>query len=105
MNCKTDLEVQETFSLYARYPHKDALLEYDKKSSEITLGKKYKERVKTSGSMEKLNVVINALQPSDSGLYLGEYRRFNPEKNLQDVEEGCKVLLFVNGKNLFVYRI
>lgn len=105
VDCKAKVRGQESFSLYARYPSKHVLVVYDEKTNKHTLGNEYKGRINISGTIDHLKIVINALQLNDSGLYLGHYNKYNIEKNEEEIEEGCAVLLFVKGKNLYVSRI
>ncbi|MCI4385305.1 hypothetical protein PGIGA_G00048900 [Pangasianodon gigas] len=96
MECNTKDNKNDHLSLYARLPRKHVVLAYDGHTNNFSLGEQYTERVKISGTMHKLTVRISDLQLNDSGLYIGLYRKFNLEKNVDEEEEGCNILLFVN---------
>lgn len=100
MDIKTD-----SFSIHARQPKKNVVVFYDHYTKNYTAGTGYDKRVHISGAMHKLTIKISDLQLHDSGLYLGTYSKFDVEKNAEEEKEACSALLFVNGKNLFVFRI
>lgn len=103
IECKTvDNTRYDSLKLYARLPSMHLVGFYDNHTKSFS-SKEYTKRVKISGPIDKLTISISDMQLDDSGLYIGCYSKF--DKNQEVEEEGCSTLLFVNGKNAFVFRI
>ncbi|KAF5896971.1 nicotinamide riboside kinase 1 isoform X1, partial [Clarias magur] len=99
MKCQTADNKKDNFSLFARHPGKDIMVFYDKNTNSFTIEEQYRERVSISGSIQKITMELKDLQLKDSGLYLGQYSKFNLEKNVEEEEEGCAILLHVKEVN------
>lgn len=97
MECSTKDDKKDHFMLYARLPSKHIVVVFDKNTGKATLSNGYSERVKIGKNMHKLTVRISDLQLDDSGLYIGEYSKYDVDKNVEDKKEGCSILLFVKG--------
>lgn len=97
MECSTKDDKKDHFMLYARLPSKHIVVVFDKNTGNATLSNGYSERVKIGKNMHKLTVRISDLQLDDSGLYIGEYSKYDVDKNVEDKKEGCSILLFVKG--------
>lgn len=98
MECKTTDGQKDNFKLFANVPSKHIVVVYDKQTNNFTISKEYKERVTIKGPFNKPTMELKNLQLEDSGLYVGQYSKFNVEKNLEEKEEGCAIFLHVNGK-------
>lgn len=105
MECKTVDNTIDNLRLYVRLPIKHLVVLYDNNTNEFTISMAYTKRVKISGHLNKLTISISDMQLDDSGLYIGWYSKYDLSKSQELEEEGCSTLLFVNGKNAFVFRI
>lgn len=105
MKCNTDDNEKDNLGLYARLSSKHVVGVYDKQTNNVTLSNEYSKRVKISGPLQKVTMTISDLQLKDSGLYIGLYKKYDVEKNEEVEEEGCCILLFVNGKHASIFRL
>lgn len=103
MECTTKDSKKDSLILYARFPSIHIVLSYDH-TTNYTLNTEYKERVKVSGTLHKCTIKISDMQLKDSALYYGIYSKLNKQKNGEEKEEGCSILLFVNGEYAPVFR-
>ncbi|KAK2829199.1 hypothetical protein Q7C36_017189 [Tachysurus vachellii] len=95
MKCNTMDKQTDTLNIYSRLPSKHVVLAYDIQTNVYTFGPEYSKRLTISGTAQKLTVTIRDMQPNDSGLYIGQYTKFNISKGVEEGEEGCSSLLFV----------
>ncbi|XP_027027651.1 uncharacterized protein LOC113659199 [Tachysurus fulvidraco] len=96
MKCNTMDKQTDTLNIYSRLPSKHIVLAYDIQRNVCTFGPEYKKRMTISGTAKKLTVTITDMQTNDSGLYIGHYTKFDITKGVEEGEEGCSSLLFVN---------
>ncbi|KAM9457269.1 uncharacterized protein Hap1MRO34_018512 [Clarias gariepinus] len=100
MECKTTDGQKDNFKLFANVPSKHIVVVYDKQTNNYTISKEYKERVTIKGPFDKITMELKDLQLGDSGLYVGQYSNFNLQKNVEEEEEVCAILLHVNEEKI-----
>ncbi|XP_053371113.1 uncharacterized protein LOC128544848 isoform X2 [Clarias gariepinus] len=105
MECKTTDGQKDNFKLFANVPSKHIVVVYDKQTNNYTISKEYKERVTIKGPFDKITMELKDLQLGDSGLYVGQYSNFNLQKNVEEEEEVCAILLHVNEAQILIFAL
>ncbi|XP_071268386.1 uncharacterized protein [Salvelinus alpinus] len=95
INCSTSLPDQENLSVYMRLTKEIQVLYFHQATKKLTLHGRFKLRLMTNGSLNKMNITITNLTIEDSGGYWCVYSVYKNTK-LEKTEGEGAVLLVVN---------